>query len=168
MVKAAHELQMMPTTEGGLDLKLDLTHVLDGFSGNEHSLPIVPLYKDVVELVARRQPIDAAHLRDDAADAIQPADARFSFALRHLPNRSPSHPHNVRAYRATFRPDIVPAPTDSGGIALSRRLRRIGRSEISDALSRDPTDGRLTGVSVGVRYTTSMVITRAIAARQRT
>ena len=53
MVKAAHELQMMPTTEGGLDLKLDLTHVLDGFSGNEHSLPIVPLYKDVVELVAR-------------------------------------------------------------------------------------------------------------------
>ncbi len=53
MVQAAHQLQMMPTTEGGLDLKLDLTHVLDGFSGNEHSLPIVPLYKDVVELVAR-------------------------------------------------------------------------------------------------------------------
>ena len=43
----------MPTTEGGLDLKLDLTHVIDGFSGNEHSLPIVPLYRDVVELVAR-------------------------------------------------------------------------------------------------------------------
>jgi len=43
----------MPTTEGGLDLKLDLTHVLDGFSGNEHALPIVPLYRDVVELVAR-------------------------------------------------------------------------------------------------------------------
>jgi imidazolonepropionase-like amidohydrolase len=27
--------------------------VLDGFSGNEHSLPIVPLYKDVVELIAQ-------------------------------------------------------------------------------------------------------------------
>jgi Tol biopolymer transport system component len=53
MVQAAHELEMMPTTEGGLDLKLDLTHVLDGFSGNEHSFPIVPLYRDVVELVAR-------------------------------------------------------------------------------------------------------------------
>ena len=43
----------MPTTEGGLDLKLDTTHALDGFSGNEHSLPIVPLYKDVVEIFAR-------------------------------------------------------------------------------------------------------------------
>jgi len=53
MVQASKELEMMPTTEGGLDLKLDLTHVLDGFAGNEHSLPIVPLYQDVVELVAR-------------------------------------------------------------------------------------------------------------------
>ena len=53
VVQAAHELGMMPTTEGGLDLKLDLTHVLDGFSGNEHNYPIVPLYRDVVELVAQ-------------------------------------------------------------------------------------------------------------------
>jgi len=50
---AAKELEMMPTTEGALDLKLDLTHALDGFTGNEHSLPIVPLYKDVVELFAQ-------------------------------------------------------------------------------------------------------------------
>jgi hypothetical protein len=34
-------------------LKLDLTHAIDGFSGNEHSLPIVPLAEDVVELFAR-------------------------------------------------------------------------------------------------------------------
>ncbi len=53
MVMACKELGVMPTTEGGLDAKLDLTHVIDGFSGNEHSLPIVPLYKDVVELMAR-------------------------------------------------------------------------------------------------------------------
>jgi len=53
VVQAAHELEMMRTTEGGLDLKMDLTHVLDGFSGNEHALPIVPLYDDVVELVAQ-------------------------------------------------------------------------------------------------------------------
>ncbi len=53
VVQASHELEMMPTTEGGLDFKLDLTHVLDGFSGNEHSLPIVPLYDDVVQLFAR-------------------------------------------------------------------------------------------------------------------
>jgi len=53
MVMACKEHGIMPTTEGSLDLKLDLTHVIDGFSGNEHSLPIVPLYKDVVEMVAK-------------------------------------------------------------------------------------------------------------------
>jgi hypothetical protein len=53
VVQAAQELEMMPTTEGALDLKLDLTHVLDGFTANEHNYPIAPLYRDVVELVAR-------------------------------------------------------------------------------------------------------------------
>ena len=53
MVEACKELGMMPTTEGGLDLKLDLTHVIDGMKGNEHNYPIVPLYKDVVELTAK-------------------------------------------------------------------------------------------------------------------
>jgi hypothetical protein len=53
VVQAARGLEMMPTTEGGLDLKLDLTHALDGFAGNEHSLPIVPLYRDVTEFFAR-------------------------------------------------------------------------------------------------------------------
>jgi len=43
---------MMPTTEGGLDVKLNLTHALDRFSGNEHSLPVVPLFADVVKLSA--------------------------------------------------------------------------------------------------------------------
>jgi len=50
MVQAAKELEMMPTTEGALDLKLDLTHVFDGFHGNEHTLPIAPLYKDVLQM----------------------------------------------------------------------------------------------------------------------
>ncbi|MBV8515630.1 MAG: PD40 domain-containing protein, partial [Acidobacteria bacterium] len=53
MVEAAKELQMMPTTEGGLDLKLDLTHVIDGFHGNEHTLPITPLFKDVLTIFAQ-------------------------------------------------------------------------------------------------------------------
>ncbi|HSR70366.1 MAG TPA: amidohydrolase family protein [Acidobacteriota bacterium] len=53
VVKAAHELGLTVTTEGALDLKLDLTHAIDGFGGNEHSLPIVPLFKDVVELFAQ-------------------------------------------------------------------------------------------------------------------
>jgi Tol biopolymer transport system component len=53
IVDASRELGMMPTTEGALDLKLDLTHAIDGFAGNEHSLPVVPLYRDVVELFAQ-------------------------------------------------------------------------------------------------------------------
>jgi len=53
MVMASKELGMMPTTEGGLDLKLDLTHVIDGFHGNEHTLPITPLYKDVIQIFAQ-------------------------------------------------------------------------------------------------------------------
>ena len=43
----------MPTLEGGLDLKLNLTQILDGYAGLEHTLPIMPLYKDVVQLVAQ-------------------------------------------------------------------------------------------------------------------
>ncbi len=53
VVQAAKELELMPTTEGALDLKLNITHAIDGFTGNEHTLPIVPLYKDVVELFAQ-------------------------------------------------------------------------------------------------------------------
>ena len=53
VVKAASELELTVTTEGALDLKLDITHAVDGFGGNEHALPIVPLYRDVVELFAR-------------------------------------------------------------------------------------------------------------------
>lgn len=53
VIQASKELQLMPTTEGALDLKLDMTHAIDGFSGNEHALSIVPLYKDVVQLFAK-------------------------------------------------------------------------------------------------------------------
>ena len=53
MIEACKELKMMPTTEGSLDLKLDFTHAIDGFSGNEHALPIVPLYDDVVNVFAK-------------------------------------------------------------------------------------------------------------------
>ena len=50
---AAKEQQLMPTLEGGLDLKLNLTQIMDGYPGLEHTLPITPLYKDVVHLVAQ-------------------------------------------------------------------------------------------------------------------
>ncbi len=50
---ACQEFKITPTTEGALDMKLDLTQMMDGFSGNEHSLPIQPLYKDMAEFVAQ-------------------------------------------------------------------------------------------------------------------
>jgi Tol biopolymer transport system component len=53
IIQAARELELMPTTEGSLDLRLNLTMAQDGYSGTEHNLPGVPLYRDVVELVAQ-------------------------------------------------------------------------------------------------------------------
>ena len=52
IIQAAREQSIMPTTEGGLDFKANLTQVIDGYPGHEHSFPIFPLYKDVVDLVA--------------------------------------------------------------------------------------------------------------------
>ena len=54
MVEAAKPLGMMPTTEGATDLNLNLTHAIDGFAGNEHALPVTPLYEDVIQLFAKR------------------------------------------------------------------------------------------------------------------
>lgn len=51
-IQAAQELGMMPTTEGASDLVLGLTHAIDGFAGNEHSLPVTPLRDDVIRLLA--------------------------------------------------------------------------------------------------------------------
>lgn len=50
LIKAAKELELMPTTEGGLDIRIDLTHAIDGYPGVEHNLPVYPLYSDVVNL----------------------------------------------------------------------------------------------------------------------
>ena len=52
LIMAARELGLMPTTEGGLEYRLNMTHAIDGYPGIEHSLPIVPAYNDVVELFA--------------------------------------------------------------------------------------------------------------------
>ncbi|WP_305983085.1 amidohydrolase family protein [Roseivirga thermotolerans] len=53
VIEAAKEQQLMPTTEGGLDFKLNMTQMIDGYPGHEHSLPIAPLYKDVTYAVAQ-------------------------------------------------------------------------------------------------------------------
>lgn len=53
VAQAAKIVGLMPTTEGADNFKLDLTQILDGFAGNEHSLPVEPLGQDVIELMVR-------------------------------------------------------------------------------------------------------------------
>ncbi|WP_395327461.1 amidohydrolase family protein [Novosphingobium sp. BL-8H] len=48
---AAREQHLLPTTEGALSLKLDLTQILDGYAGNEHALPAPVLGDDVIALM---------------------------------------------------------------------------------------------------------------------
>lgn len=52
VIEACKELKLMPTTEGGLDFKLNMTQLIDGYPGHEHSLPIYPIYEDVVKTIA--------------------------------------------------------------------------------------------------------------------
>jgi imidazolonepropionase-like amidohydrolase/Tol biopolymer transport system component len=53
LVKAARELQMLNVPEGGSLLYMNQTHVLDGHTGVEHSLPVPRIYKDTVQLFAK-------------------------------------------------------------------------------------------------------------------
>ncbi len=53
IIEACKEYGITATIEGSLDLKLNLTQMADGYSGQEHSFPIAPLYKDVTTFVAR-------------------------------------------------------------------------------------------------------------------
>ncbi|MEQ8525566.1 amidohydrolase family protein [Gracilimonas sp.] len=52
ILMAAKEQSIMPTTEGALDWKLNMTQLIDGYPGHEHSLPIYPIYKDVITTTA--------------------------------------------------------------------------------------------------------------------
>ena len=55
IIQAAKEQKLMPTTEGGLDFKLNITQILDGYPGHEHSFPVYPLYKDFIDFVSASQ-----------------------------------------------------------------------------------------------------------------
>src|SRR4030095_2334828 len=53
VIQAAREEGIMVVPEGGGDLEMDLTMVLDGHTTVEHALPITPLYSDVAQLFGR-------------------------------------------------------------------------------------------------------------------
>ena len=51
IIMAAKEQKLMPTTEGGLDYKLNMTQLFDGYPGHEHAIPVFPLYNDVTRTI---------------------------------------------------------------------------------------------------------------------
>jgi imidazolonepropionase-like amidohydrolase len=53
VLQAADKLHLLATTEGALDMKLDMTQIQDGFPGNEHAYSAVPLGDDIVQLFAQ-------------------------------------------------------------------------------------------------------------------
>jgi Tol biopolymer transport system component len=62
LVMAARELKLMPTTEGALDYRMNMTHAVDGYPGIEHNMPIIPAYGDVVELFRASQTVNTPTL----------------------------------------------------------------------------------------------------------
>lgn len=52
VIMASKEQKLMPTTEGGLDIRLNYTQLLDGYPGHEHNIPIYPIYNDLVKTIA--------------------------------------------------------------------------------------------------------------------
>jgi imidazolonepropionase-like amidohydrolase len=52
LIQAARELNMMVVPEGGSLLQHNLTQVVDGHTGIEHSVPVARVYEDVLQLWA--------------------------------------------------------------------------------------------------------------------
>ncbi|HVW70826.1 MAG TPA: amidohydrolase family protein [Steroidobacteraceae bacterium] len=126
LAQAAAEMGMMPTTEGSLSLKLDLTQIMDGYSGNEHSLA-TQLYRDVIELVARsRTSYDATLQIANGGPA-----AQDDFVAHDRPLTDPKfmrfRPYSVAAQEALTRPWTDPMtmlyPTIGGDLG---RIQRAG------------------------------------------
>jgi len=52
VIQAANELKLMPTTEGSLDIRMNVTELIDGYSGHEHTIPTFPLQSDLIRMMA--------------------------------------------------------------------------------------------------------------------
>ncbi|MBL8264731.1 amidohydrolase family protein, partial [Steroidobacter sp.] len=108
LAQAAAEMGVMPTTEGSLALKLDLSQIMDGFAGNEHALPTA-LYRDVIELVARsRTSYDGTLQIKNGGEGGQD-----NFVIRDRPAVDPkftrTRPYYIVAQSALTRPWSEPA-----------------------------------------------------------
>lgn len=108
LAQAAAEMGVMPTTEGSLSLKLDLSQIMDGFAGTEHALPTA-LYRDVVELVARSRSSYDGTLQIKNGGA----GAQDNFVIRDRPSLDPkftrTRPYYIVAQSALTRPWSEPS-----------------------------------------------------------
>jgi imidazolonepropionase-like amidohydrolase len=48
IIQAARELHMLVVPEGGSTFNYNMTHIMDGHTGVEHNVPVVPYYSDVI------------------------------------------------------------------------------------------------------------------------
>ena len=53
IIQAAREQKLMPTTEGSLDLEMNITEAIDGYSGHEHTWPSFPFQNDLIKFFAQ-------------------------------------------------------------------------------------------------------------------
>jgi Tol biopolymer transport system component len=53
VIEAARALKMMVVPEGGSNFFWNMSMILDGHTGIEHSIPVSPLYKDAISLLAK-------------------------------------------------------------------------------------------------------------------
>src|SRR5260221_11219161 len=53
VIEAARALRMMVVPEGGSTFFRNMSMILDGHTGIEHSLPVSPLYKDAISLFSK-------------------------------------------------------------------------------------------------------------------
>ncbi len=55
VIMASRDQGLMPTTEGGLRFAYELSMIVDGYPGQEHTWPVYPIYQDVIALTAASQ-----------------------------------------------------------------------------------------------------------------
>jgi Tol biopolymer transport system component len=53
IIQAAREQKLMPTTEGSLDLEMNISEAIDGYSGHEHTWPGFPFQSDLIDFFAK-------------------------------------------------------------------------------------------------------------------
>ncbi len=128
VVQASKALGLMPTTEGGRDMKLDITHAIDGMHGNEHTLPVFPLYKDVVELYARTRTAYTPTLLVNYGGIIAEEYFYTTTEVHDDPKLNRFYPHNVldsmtRRRRVWAREDEYVFPMAAESAA---RIQRAG------------------------------------------